>query len=177
MTKPLHNFKPNLLTALVPHFFRNFLYVALIFTLLYLMAFAAGMLGLTNYWLQQLLNIPLLVGVAFILAILPLSFEAIKLMNTNYYLYKTRVEVKYEFFVMRKYSANYNQVVNLKTIVNIWDKITSSGDIIVHTAEDTSNDLRLEHVKNPEEVEKKLNKLLTEMNDQSSSISKDFSLR
>lgn len=177
MAKPIHEFKPNLMAALVPHYFRNVLYVGLFFLLLYFIAYVASLLEFTDFWVQQLLNIPLLVGVAAVLAFLPLSLEALKLMNTTYYFYETRVVYKYKLFVMRNYSANYNQVVNLKTIVGIWGRITNSGDIIVHTADDSRNDLRLKYVSNPEDVEKKLNKLISGMNSQSSSTSNDFSFK
>lgn len=178
MSKPIYVFKPSLTNALFPHFFRNFLYTGLFIAVLYGVALVARTLNFWDDTLILALNIPFLVFAAVFFAMIPLGFEAVKLMNTRYELYQNRIVYKYKFITIRNYSATYNQIVNLKTIINIWDRITGCGDIVVHTADDSRTDLTLNYVKNPQHVERKLNELMNKAaSTQSSSTSNDFSFK
>ena len=84
----------------------------------------------------------------------PLSIEIFLLLNTTYYLFHTHVTREFEFIAVKKHIVPYNQIVDIKVNISIWDKVCNAGDIVLNTAEDVEPNLILHFIENPEKVEK-----------------------
>jgi|TARA_Y100000310_G_C20284967_1_gene624423 hypothetical protein len=67
---------------------------------------------------------------------------------------------EFEFFIIRTQSVPYTQIVNITTDISIWDRITKSGDIILHTAEDKAPDVVLSYILYPDKVEKSIYRMV-----------------
>lgn len=96
----------------------------------------------------------------YILSFISLSEKIIKILTTKYFFYKNHLTIQRKLFNIHKNSIVYNQITNLSTKMNIWDRISNGGKIILHTAEDVSPDLELLSIKNTQTIEKKIHTLI-----------------
>lgn len=166
MSKPLYTYQPNLVTSLLPNFFRNLTASILLAGLIVMIVYGLNLVGITSL---PLLLISFWLGIgAILLALLPLFLDILIFKNTTYNVYETHITYEYDFITQKKYTAQHNQIVNIRMNVNVWDRLTGCGDIIIHTADDTENDLRLKHVKNPETVQKTIQDAVNSSFDQAS---------
>lgn len=154
MEKPLLILKPSIPNALIPIFLR-YLFLSLIPALiLYGLIISLKIFNFVDfpnkkiiYWLVILL---------FIILIMLLFIRVIILTSTKYYFFKTNVLSEFRLIIIRRHSVPYNQIVNIKTNISLWDRFCKAGDIILHTAEDTDPDLTLSYIKDPEKIEKSI---------------------
>ena len=152
MDRLLFKLKPDVINALFPMFLRNLLVSFVIVLVLYVIT---QLLVLINV-LARTTNLILLwmAGSLVFLAIAPLLFRIVILLNTIYYFYHTHVISEFEFVVVKKYSLPYGMISNITTDVSVWDRMCRSGDITLHTPEDSRPDLVLRYIKKPRKMEK-----------------------
>ena len=55
----------------------------------------------------------------------------INVYNTNYYLYPSRLEKRFEFFSTKTFYIPYDQIVDMKIEASFWDRICGVSDIKV----------------------------------------------
>ena len=71
------------------------------------------------------------------------------------------MEVESKLFKIEKKSLPYSQITNIDTQISLWDRITYSGDLIIHTADEKeTGDIHLLFLKNPIEIEKQIHLLI-----------------
>ncbi|MCF7872059.1 PH domain-containing protein [Candidatus Woesearchaeota archaeon] len=146
--------KPSLLNALLPTFIKSFFISIILTTILYIFIFLLKLTGL-NIMIFEL-EIIVLISPVIILTIVPTTIRIIMLKCTTYKFYNHYAEKIFKFIIIRKKSTLYSKITNITTNVDLWDRISKAGDIILHTAEDSTPDLTLKYVKEPENVEKLL---------------------
>ena len=157
--KPLLVLRPNFINALVPIFLRNLFYFLIVSSILYGLYFALRSVMVLDFSIRQIILGLLILSV--LIVFLPLIIKIIILFNSRYYFYKTYFMKEFEFFIIRTQSVPYTQIVNITTDISIWDRITKSGDIILHTAEDKAPDVVLSYILYPDKVEKSIYRMIS----------------
>lgn len=154
MEKALFVLKPNLFNAIVPVLFKSFLRASLL-----------GAVAFGLYWLVTIfgtIDFPMDKAIIFLVLFLliypmvPGFFKLLTLYNTKYIFYETHIVSEFELMNVKRHSTPYHQIVNITSKVSIWDRLCHSGDVTMHTAEDTLPDLTLFYIKNPDQIEAKL---------------------
>lgn len=144
-----HTFKPSIANAVLPLYLKNLFKAVLLVILYYLIGLVLGMIGI---------GIPIIawywgILIAILGALIPLTIEIVVLSCTTYQFYDSYVEKEFRFFSVNRYSVPYHQIVNVDVQISLWDRISSAGDMVIHTAEDAKKDLHLLYVPNTEEVQ------------------------
>jgi len=150
MEKPLAILKPSLINALAAIFIRNIFYSFIIILVLY----GVSILLETFNILDPINKVFWVIIILLLVLIVPLLIQTVILHNTLYYFFRTHVSRELKFFVVKKHSVPYSQIVNITIDISIWDRICKAGDITLHTAEDKTPDLVLHYIKEPEKIEK-----------------------
>lgn len=160
MEKPLLEIKPSIINALGPLFLKYVWYSLLISIIGGVIAWLIDLVGLANL---SPLNTGLIVfGIAVLLSLLWMLERIIILRFTTYFFYKGHVASQFNFIIIKSLSAVYDQIVNVKVEISIWDRLCNAGDIILHTAEDIAPDVRLLFIKNPLQMEQSIHRLIAQ---------------
>ena len=119
--KPLLILRPHMFNAVFPMFIRNLIYSLIIVMglsgLLYI-AQAAGAVPIYvvfGSWYSYLLFF----AVVIFLSAAPLAWKMVILLNTQYYFYKNHIVKEFEFFIVRRQSVSYNQIVDMTIDISI----------------------------------------------------------
>jgi len=150
-------FRPNLINALVPEFFKNLLYSTIMSGSFFVLYYIFKFLGRIDYPVKSVISWLLLVVVVF--SIFPLVTKLIILKNTYYHFYHDHLISEFRFFSVKRHSVPYNQIVNIVINVSFWDRFCRAGTIRIHTAEQKHN-LTLKYIKDPEKIERALYNLM-----------------
>jgi hypothetical protein len=154
MDKPLFILKPSSWNALSPLFFKNLFYSTIFGLILLLIYFLLNYFNIINYSFNFILIV--LIIFVLIISFFPLIMRIIILANTNYYFYRTHITSEFKLFFIKSYSLSYSKITNISLDISIWDRLCNAGDIILHSAEDKKEDLKLAFIKNPKEIEKRI---------------------
>lgn len=153
-SKALLTLKPHMSNALIPLFIRNLVYSFIIVTGFYGLIYLTQIIGVFHIVTFNAMEFYLIFLISlFLVAFIPLSWKIIILYNTQYFLFSDRIEKNFELLVVRTKSVNYDKIIDITIDISIWDRICRSGDIIFHTAEDKSPELKMSFIKHPERVE------------------------
>ena len=158
MQKSLLTLKPRYINALFPLFLKNLFFSFIIAIILYGIYFVLDMVNVIDFTRSSVMTLFIVFIVVF--SILPLLIRFIILYNTRYDFFKSHIVTEFKFFVIKKHSVLYSQIVNIKVDISIWDRICKAGDIILYTAEDKSPNVVLQYIKNPQQVERAIYKLI-----------------
>lgn len=156
--EPVLIIKPNLINTLFPTFLKNILFIGS----------GAGIVFLITISLRSLemieINTTILTGsliiITLFLSFILISWKIIKLITTKYIFYHTHIIIEKKLFNVHRTSVIYNQITNITTKLNVWDRFSNGGKIILHTAEDNTPDLELYSVNNTQTIEKKIHLLI-----------------
>ncbi len=156
MQKPIYVLQPDHINSLIPEFVKSFIKSIILTLIIFSIVTVANVLEIADWRISrgQYFLIVLL------LTIIPNIFVFFSLWITQYIFYKDHVVVEQRFIFVRRKSAPYNKITNISTEVSIWDRLCEAGDLTLHTAEDTSPDIKLRYVENPEEVEEMIYRLM-----------------
>jgi hypothetical protein len=91
--------------------------------------------------------------IIFVLTFLSILVKVILLRRTKYVFYDNLAVKEFRFFIVRKTSVIYNRVTNISLKISLWDRMTSAGQITIHTGDDELPDIIISFVKNPERIE------------------------
>jgi len=156
--KPLFVLKPDLMNSLVPEFFFSSFRAAVLTGLVYAVFFFFGLFEKLDMAEYQKIIYPIVV--VLVLSLPQLLYRGFILMMTKYSFYNTHIVYDFSFIIIRKFSVPYHQITNVSLNITIWDRLTKSGNIVIHTADDTTPDLHLNYVSNPEVVERRIYELV-----------------
>jgi len=153
--KPLLVLRPHVFNAILPMFVRNLIYSVIIniglFGALYIIEYAGYRTGTMQYGVGVFYF--LFVTSTILIALIPLMWRIIILLNTTYIFYRGHLIKEFEFVVIRTSSVPYNQIVDISINISLWDRICRAGDMTIHTAEDRAPDLKLMYIKKPEKIQ------------------------
>ena len=156
--RPIAVVKPDMVNAIVPEFARNLIYFALFAAILSLAAYFLSVFTKLQFRISS--AVWMLSSAAIILSMLVSSAMLMRLHFTRYIFYDTYVEHCYKLFSIKTKTTWYRSIVNVETVISFWDRFCRAGDVILHTAEDTAPDLKLEFIKNPQVVVEHIKKLV-----------------
>jgi len=152
MEKPTLVLKPSIINALFPIFVRNLLYSLVLVVILYGVYYILRFFKLVPF--SNAAVIGFFISLLLVIAILPLCYELIKLVNTTYYFYHTHVSAEFALLAIKKHSVNYSQITNISTDISIWDRLSNAGDITIHTGQEQTPSLILTYISSPRRIEK-----------------------
>ncbi len=144
--------KPNLINALLPLFMKNIIIGIIIATTLFLAHTITDLIWTINVPF----NLTTFVIITVISSVLPLTFNIIKLLFTKYMIYHNRATKEFKFIIIKRQTAMFKRVTNIHLEANLWDRLCNSGHITLNTADDDEEDLRLDFINNPEEIEQQI---------------------
>lgn len=160
--EPLLILKPSLINAFLPTLIKYVLK-----TILYL-GIPIGLIFMVINLLQgNKTNFILFVGIIiFGSIVISLISLAIKIFiftpAIEYRFYKNHLELEKKLINIERKSVPYSKITNINSEISLWDRITDSGDLIIHTAdENKTGSLEILFLKNPLEVEKKIQILIS----------------
>lgn len=147
----MHTVKPRIMVAILPNFARNVFYslpiVLALFGLYFLLKKPFGMsypLGVVILMMMLLL---------LVIATLPLIATIFTMNFTRYYFFRTHMVKEINIITVRKQSVPYHQIVNITTHISPWGRVWDTGDVVIHTVEETIPDIILAYVKDPNRIE------------------------
>ncbi|MBN2102121.1 MAG: PH domain-containing protein [Candidatus Aenigmarchaeota archaeon] len=153
--KPLLVLRPHIFNAILPMFMRNLIYSIIInfglFGILYITEYVGYMTGTMQYGIL-VFYLLFIISTAF-MAMMPLLWRIVFLLNTTYIFYKKHLVKEFEFIVIRTSSVSYDHIVDITISISLWDRICKSGDMTLHTAENRAPDIKLMYVSKPEKIE------------------------
>ena len=158
MEKPLFVTKPHIINGLFPIFLKNLTYSVVFSLILYAVSFILRYFNLINY--SNAVIISFLIGLAIVIALVPLFIKIINLGTTTYYFFKNHLVSESGLFGKAKHSVPYSQITDLAIDVSLWDKLCNAGDLTLHTANDQNPDLVLYYLKDIDTIENILNKAI-----------------
>ena len=144
--------KPSIPNAILPNLLRNFFYAIVIGLVVYGIAWLLRFFKLIPY--SDLTIKSTIISLAAIFAIIPLLVKIIVLYNTTYYIFKTHIVSEMEFIKVIKHTVPYSQITDMAVDVSIWDRICRAGDIVLHTGNEQRPSLKLQYIKNVQDVER-----------------------
>lgn len=158
MEKPLLVLKPSIINAIIPVSFK-YLFRSFFFTLaLYSTLILIKIFGFIEISARQLFRRSL--AVLFIIWIVSLLIKMILLNSTKYYFFNSHILSEFKLIIIKRHSAPYSQIVEIKTNISLWDRLCKAGDIVLHTAEDKNPNLVLSYIKNPQKIEEAIYNLV-----------------
>ena len=158
MEEPLLKLKPSLLNALLPLFVKNLLYPSIFVIVAYGIIFLLTTLKIISYSTSSI--ILYLIIILIVLTISPLIFKLIVLSNTTYHFYKDHISYEFKFFKVTRHSIPYSQITNIESKISLWDRLSSAGDIHLHTSDERSENLIIQYIKNPRKIEESIHVLI-----------------
>ena len=158
--KELLTLRPSLLNALVPELSKNLFYALIVGVALLLLYFILSFFKVSFLPSSFQKVLLLLAAVVAGLTFAPLLAKLIVLRNTFYHFYVDHVISEFKFFVVRRFSVPYSQIVNMVVEISIWDRLCRAGDIALFTAEDKHPDFTLKYIRNPQKIEQSLYRLM-----------------
>ncbi|GEM_PF-2442085 len=154
MENPALILKPNLMNALFPTLIKNTFYSSIIILVLSSGIYLASLFKLIDQQFEITTKLILsIIFITLVIACIPLIIKIIILYNTKYYFYHGHLISEFELFIVKRHSVPYNKIVNIQLKVSLWDRICNSGNLILHTAEDKTEDIHLNYIKNPTKIE------------------------
>lgn len=159
MPQLLHQFKPALFPAVLPHFLKWLWRYAVAGLIVYGLLYALDAIGVLRTHMPALLMaVALVVPLASFISI---KHRLIRLHNTRYLFYDTHVVSEHRFITVTRHSVPYAQINKLTNNSSIWNRMTGVSDIILHTLRHgDAQDLVLRSVRDPDEVEHTIYDLL-----------------
>lgn len=158
--KELLTLRPSLLNALVPELTKKFLYGLIVGAALLLLYFILSFFKVnylpSSFQKTMLLLAVVVAGFTFV----PLLAKLIILRNTFYHFYVDHVISEFKFFIVRRHSLPYSQMVKMVVEISVWDRLCRAGDIAIFTAEDKHPDVILKYIRNPQKIEQSLYRLM-----------------
>ncbi len=153
--------KPDITNALLPTFLRwVFRYTVGAVVVYFLFSFLAR-LGVMDILFGRLIFA--LIIVVFVLSLSSIKLQFLVLSNTRYLFYDTHVVEERKLLVTKRHSMPYKQISKIINNSTIWDRFSKASNMVLRTARpDESQDLVLRSIKNSEDVEHKIYKLLKE---------------
>lgn len=155
MEKPKFELKPSIPNAIIPLFLKNAVRALPLLFLVWLLAY--GLSVFSSIGFKTLFVWSILLYVLFILV--SLLWRVFILRFTRYSFYADRVVREFRFIRITKQSTFYSRIASVNTIISLWDRLCNAGDITLHTAEDSSPDLVLAFIPNPQQIEHKIYQL------------------
>jgi hypothetical protein len=149
--RPFLILKPDIFNYLIPELLKNTLVVSPIVLLIYFIFVGILKIGIIRETSFGIIY-PIVIVIS-IAAVIPLFIKSFFLQTTTYYFYSTYVVSEFNFLIIKRHSVPYHQITDITLNISIWDRICHSGDIVLLTAEETSPNLILFYVKNPEKIE------------------------
>ncbi len=153
--------RPNIINAFFPTFLKIFFKIAIYVGIpLIILDVIVTLIKIRSDSLA--IMIPLIIGACLILSILLILLKIFVFFpKIEYRFYKNHMEVESKLFKIEKKSLPYSQITNIDTQISLWDRITYSGDLIIHTADEKeTGDIHLLFLKNPIEIEKQIHLLI-----------------
>ncbi|MFH1591438.1 MAG: PH domain-containing protein [archaeon] len=158
MEQPHLVIKPDIPNALVPQF-AKYAALGIIALLLLLLAGIDQLFSGIMIFGSPITIFYICLG-SFILVLLWVGIASLFLHSTTYSFYDDYVLKEFKFLVIKRASVPYSQIVNLTTVISIWDRLSKAGDIVLHTAEDRTPDVVLKYVNRPEGVEREIHAMI-----------------
>lgn len=168
--KPIFTLRPNLVNALTPYFLKNLFISAVISALVYLFFSVLTYVSKEQVYEGALFSTIVIVFLVFLL--IPFLISLILLKCTKYEFYTTNVVKQFKLIAIKKHAILYNQILEVKIEVSIWGRMTKAGNIQLVSADDSSENLTLQYVEDPETVEKKIYSLIHKVNKSTKRTSK-----
>ena len=154
-------FKPSLLNAFLPEYVEKLFISFLIFCGIFVIFYIINL-----FFLIVEVGILLIVSIIFlnlIFAFIISIKKFIKIYNTQYILHKHRIEQKYQFFKIETNFVPYDQIVDIKVNMTIWDRVCRVSDmkLILRFNNNLGKEgdkygMLIKDVKKPEELKKKI---------------------
>lgn len=160
---PIMKLKPSLTNALLPLFLKNLILFTIIIFGINFITNTINTLLQTNIPTYRLGETILII---LTLTILSISIKIISLRCTTYYFYETHAEKQFKLFIIKKRSAVYSRITNVTLKMNIWDRLTKAGTIILHTGDDETPDIKIKYLKKPRKIENTIYTLIHKKNHQ-----------
>ncbi|MFT4249880.1 MAG: PH domain-containing protein [Candidatus Woesearchaeota archaeon] len=154
---PKHHFtlKPSLINAAGPKFFRYLVAYSLASTTIY---YALTLTNLIPSTPQLIIALAL---TTILVSIIVVKRRVIKLHYTQYEFYDTHVVEKSGIVRKKRHSMPYKQISKVQNESSLWDRLTNASNILLKSARhDSEHDLLLRSIKNADEVEHNIYKLL-----------------
>ena len=159
MEKPLLALRPNMLNAVLPLFAKNLAVSAIAGFVLYGVLFTLKSFSALKYEDRTIITAVLALSALFL--IVPLAVKLVVLFNTKYSFFRTYLTSEFEFLSLQRSSVPYNKIARMGVKISVWDRLCSSGSIILTTTHEQAAPLILRYVKNPRKIENAIYHLLT----------------
>lgn len=158
MEKPLLTLRPNMLNAVLPLFVKNLAISAVAGIVMYGVLFSLKSFKAFNYGDRNLMIAVFAASAAFLAV--PLAIRLIVLLNTKYYFFRTYLTSEFELLSLRRNSVPYNKIARMEVKISVWDRLCSSGSIILTTTHEQEAPLILHYVRSPRRIENAIYHLL-----------------
>ena len=158
MEKPLLALRPNMLNAVLPLFAKNLAVSSVIGFVFYGVLFTLKSFGTLKYGDRTIITAVWALSAAFL--IIPLAIRLVVLFNTKYCFFRTYLTSEFEFLSLQRNSVPYNKIARMEVRISVWDRLCSSGSIILTTTHEQAAPLILHYVKSPRKIEDAIYHLL-----------------
>lgn len=159
MPQLVFSIKPDLVNALGPILARWFVRFSIGGIVAYFL-----FTTLSDFGYLAIARTPLIFAIVLIvlmLTVLSIKFHLIDLHATKYLFYDTHVAVEKKLLVTRRHSMPYKQISKITNNSSLWDRISRASDMTLRSARpDDVHDVQLKSVKNSEDVEARIYRLL-----------------
>ncbi len=153
--------KPDVTNALAPTLFRWVFRYSVAAVVVYTLFYWLVRLGVFDLSLSRILFALGVIVVMFSFSSIKLQF--LVLQNTRYVFYDTHVVEERKLLVTRRHSMPYKQISKIINNSSLWDRFTKASNMVLRTARhDEGQDMVLRSIKNSEDVEHKIYRLLKE---------------
>lgn len=160
--EPVFVLSPDLVNALVPSLIKNFLISLGISILVYLFFSLLTFISKAKVYGGALISTIIVVFLIFL--IIPFLINMFILKFTKYEFYSSNIVKQFKFIMIKKHAIIYDKILEVKLDISIWDRLTKAGDIQLVSADDSSPNLVLKYIKEPEKVEKNIYQLIRKVN-------------
>lgn len=144
--------KPHAFDIIAPKFLRWLWRYGIAAIIVYFLA------GFTDYQTNEL--IVALVGVVLVASFLSIKHALIKVHTTKYSFYDTHVVEEQGVLIKKRNSMPYKQINKVINETNLWNRLSGASDIVLQSAH--HHDLRLQSIKDADDVESRIYGLLRE---------------
>ena len=159
MPKLVFSVKPDLVNALVPVLARWLFRFSIAGLITYALFSAIANAGLLVIDQTRLIIAVVLIVIVF--TFFSIKYRLIHLHATTYLFYETHVVVQLKLLSTRRHSMPYKQISKITNNSTLWDRISKASDMTLRSSRpDEVHDLQLRSVKNSEEVEARIYRLL-----------------
>jgi len=154
MNKPLLVLKSSLLNALLPMLIKILSFSLIPVIILFGVAMLLKAFNVINYSTKYIIVI--LIILLFAISLIPMIIRSIILKNTSYYFFTNHVLSEFKFIKIHRVSVPYNQIANMTTSMSLWDRMCKTGNIIIHTSDESAPNLVLYYMRKPAKIEDKI---------------------